>query len=276
MSFNFHRAAQGVVLVNGHRGYSSRYPENTLPAFVGAQEAGTHCIEIDIHLTADNQLVVTHDHRIDRVSTGSGFIEQMTLSQLRQYDFGVKFDPQFADTPLPLLRDVLRWAVAQQMGLIVEVKQRRRHDELVSHLVALLQAMPEAISHIQLLGFNHVLINRVKAQIPALALQVVTLERYNNQLSAVQQSNASCVCFEYEFGHVDDLRAYKQAGLGVRMYLHEVKNGLSPLAQYQQKFGYDSRPEILSWLREGLIDMLSHDDLPFLKSLIEEAGMRWA
>lgn len=275
MAFNFHRAAEGIVLANSHRGYSSRAPENTFPAFDAARQAGTHCIEIDIHLTADNQLVVTHDHRVDRVSTGQGFVEQLTYPQLLAFDFGVKYHPGFTGTRIPLLADVLRWAVENGMGLIVEAKQRRRHDEFVAAVVALLRRHPEAIAHIQLLGFNHVLINRVKAQLPELALQVVTLERYNNQLAAVQQSNAGCVCFEYEFAHVDDLRAYKNAGLGVRMYLHEVKEGMDPLTQYWHKFGYDSRPEILSWLREGLIDMLSHDDIPYLQALIEEAGLRW-
>jgi len=275
MAFTFHRAAEGIVLANSHRGYSSCAPENTFPAFEAARLAGTHCIEIDIHLTADNQLVVTHDHRIDRVSTGQGFVEQLTYPQLLESDFGVKYHPAFSGTRIPLLADVLRWAIENHMGLIVEVKQRRRHDEFVEVLGQQLRAIPEAIGHIQLLGFNHVLTNRVKAQIPELALQVVTLERYNNQLAAVQQSHASCVCFEYEFAHVDDLRAYKKAGLGVRMYLHEVKNGMDPLTQYQHKFGYDSRPEIMSWLREGLIDMLSHDDIPYLQGLIEEAGLRW-
>lgn len=275
MAFTFHRAAEGIVLANSHRGYSSCAPENTFPAFEAARLAGTHCIEIDIHLTADNQLVVTHDHRIDRVSTGQGFVEQLTYPQLLESDFGVKYHPAFSGTRIPLLADVLRWAMENHMGLIVEVKQRRRHDEFVAVLVQLLRAMPETIDHIQLLGFNHVLINRVKAQIPELALQVVTLERYNDQLAAVQQSHASCVCFEYEFAHVDDLRAYKKAGLGVRMYLHEVKNGMDPLTQYQHKFGYDSRPEIMSWLRDGLIDMLSHDDIPYLQGLIEEAGLQW-
>ncbi|MEM0651006.1 glycerophosphodiester phosphodiesterase family protein [Klebsiella huaxiensis] len=275
MVFTFHRAAEGIVLANSHRGYSNCAPENTFPAFEAARLAGTHCIEIDIHLTADNQLVVTHDHRIDRVSTGQGFVEQLTYPQLLESDFGVKYHPAFSGTRIPLLADVLRWAVENHMGLIVEVKQRRRHDEFVEVLVQLLRAMPETIGHIQLLGFNHVLINRVKAQIPELALQVVTLERYNDQLAAVQQSHASCVCFEYEFAHVDDLRAYKKAGLGVRMYLHEVKNGMDPLTQYQHKFGYDSRPEIMSWLHDGLIDMLSHDDIPYLQGLIEEAGLRW-
>lgn len=275
MAFNFHMAAEGIVLANSHRGYSSVAPENTLPAFEAARLAGTHCIEIDIHLTIDNQLVVTHDHRVDRVSTGQGVVERLTYPQLLEFDFGVKYHPKFIGTRAPLLADVLRWAVNNNMGLIVEAKQRTRHDEFVAAMVRLLREQPEAISHIQFLGFNHVLINRVKAQIPELALQVVTLERYNNQLAAVQQSNASCVCFEFEFGNTDDLRAYKNAGLGVRMYLHEVKNGMTPIEQYDYKFGCDSRPVILDWMREGLIDMLSHDDIPYLQGLIEEAGLRW-
>lgn len=157
-------------------------------------------------------MVVTHDHRIDRVSSGDGFVEEMTYLQLLACDFGVKFHPSFIGTHIPLLADVLCWAVENDMGLIVEVKQRNRHDKFVSVLVELLHEQPEAINHIQLLGFNHVLINQVKAQIPQLALQVVTLERYNNQLAAVQQSNASCVCFEFEFAHIGDLRAYKKPG----------------------------------------------------------------
>ena len=129
MAFTFHRAAEGIVLANSHRGYSSCAPENTFPAFEAARQAGTHCIEIDIHLTADNQLVVTHDHRIDRVSTGQGFVEQLTYPQLLESDFGVKYHPAFSGTRIPLLADVLRWAIENHMGLIVEVKQRRRHDE---------------------------------------------------------------------------------------------------------------------------------------------------
>lgn len=275
MAFNFHRAAEGIVLANGHRGFSSRYPENTLAAIAGAYAAGTKCVEIDVHMTTDGRLVVTHDHRIDRVSTGRGYVEQMTLAQLYNYDFGVKFHPDFSGTPLPLLEEVVNFAVENQMGLIVEVKQRQRHKEFVAKLVELLRMQPQAIDHIQLLGFNHVLINQVKAHIPELALQVVTLERYNDQLAAVRLSNASCVCFEYEFADVEDLRTYKRAGLGVRMYLHENKDGRTPLEQYNDKFGEDCRLEILGWLREGLIDMLSHDDVDYLKTLIEEAGLRW-
>ena len=124
-------------------------------------------------------------------------------------------------THIPLLADVLCWAVENDMGLIVEVKQRNRHDKFVSVLVELTTSNRSHQPYPVLASI--MLINQVKAQIPQLALQVVTLERYNNQLAAVQQSNASCVCFEFEFAHIGDLRAYKKAGLGIRMFLHEVR-----------------------------------------------------
>lgn len=55
------------------------------------------------------------------------------------------------------------------------------------------------------------------------------------------------------------------------MYLHESKE-IPVLEMYNQKYGYDTESEIIQWLSEGLIDMLSHDDIPYLKSLIEKAG----
>lgn len=66
--------------------------------------------------------------------------------------------------------------------------------------------------------------------------------------------------------------AYKKAGLSVRLYLHESKDGISPTQAYNIKYGYDAESEIIEWLRAGLIDMLSHDDIPYLNSLIMKAG----
>ena len=50
---------------------------------------------------------------------------------------------------------------------------------------------------------------------------------------------------------------------------------MTPLEQYDYKFGCDSRSMIIGWMQAGPIDMLSHDDIPYLQGLIEEAGLRW-
>lgn len=273
MGFNFIVADQGVVLANSHRGYSHCYPENTMPAFEAALAAGTHSIELDIHMTKDEKLVVHHDFTIDRVSTGTGYVEQMTLAELKQYDYGVKFDPKFAGTQIPELSEVLQWAVANHVGVVLEVKQKQHHQRCAEVLAEVLLAT-NAVDNVLLLAFDHVLINRVKAIIPQVKLQVVTLARYNKQLEATLGSNASSACVEYHYIHRDDLIAYKQAGLSVRLYLHESPQGQEITQVYNEKYGFDVESEIIGWLREGLIDMLSHDDIPYLCKLIEKAGKK--
>ena len=93
-----------MPIIHAHRGASAYAPENTLPAFRLALEQKADGIETDIHLTRDGRFVVCHDDEIARTSNGQGKIQDMTVEQLKQYDFGVKFGPAFAGTPIPTLK----------------------------------------------------------------------------------------------------------------------------------------------------------------------------
>ena len=72
-----------------HRGASAYAPENTLEAFELAIKMGADGVELDVHLSRDGEIVVAHDERVDRVSNGSGLIQEMTLSEIKELDFGV-------------------------------------------------------------------------------------------------------------------------------------------------------------------------------------------
>ena len=63
-------------------------PGNTLEAGVHALSVGADILELDIHLTADNHLVVRHDDIIDTTTNGAGVIAEMTLAAIQQYDVG--------------------------------------------------------------------------------------------------------------------------------------------------------------------------------------------
>jgi glycerophosphoryl diester phosphodiesterase len=63
-------------------------PGNTLEAAVNALSVGADILELDIHLTADNILVVRHDETIDSTTNGTGSIAEMTLAELLLYDVG--------------------------------------------------------------------------------------------------------------------------------------------------------------------------------------------
>lgn len=90
-----------------HRGYSAKYPENTLAAFKAAGKLPIAGVELDVHLTKDHQIVVIHDETINRTSNGTGFVKDMTLKELRQFDFGSWFSSEFQGEKIPTLTEVL-------------------------------------------------------------------------------------------------------------------------------------------------------------------------
>lgn len=104
-----------------HRGYSARYPENTLAAFNGAIDAGAHMIELDVCLSKDRQLVVIHDETVDRTTNGTGAVKALTLDQLGRLDAGSWFDPRFNTERLPTLAQVLD-AVNGHLMVNIEIK----------------------------------------------------------------------------------------------------------------------------------------------------------
>lgn len=93
--------------VISHRGANRRAPQNTLPAFEHSIKIGVDGFETDIHLTKDGIPVVCHNYTIDETSTGKGEIRNMTLEELRKYDFGSYFHEKYAGTKLPTLEEFL-------------------------------------------------------------------------------------------------------------------------------------------------------------------------
>lgn len=77
--------------IYGHRGSKGEYPENTLISFQHAISKGVEGIELDVHLTKDNELVVIHDERLDRTTDGEGFVKDLCLKQIKECSAGIKF-----------------------------------------------------------------------------------------------------------------------------------------------------------------------------------------
>lgn len=72
------------MLKIGHRGAKGYEPENTLLGFQKAIELGVNRIELDVHLSADGEIMVIHDETVDRTTNGKGRVNQLTLAELKQ------------------------------------------------------------------------------------------------------------------------------------------------------------------------------------------------
>lgn len=104
-----------VLMYQAHRGLSTDFPENTLPAFQGAVDYGFKFIELDPNFTKDQQCVLMHDNTINRTcrkadgsSVGSSNIalNSVTYAELSAYDAGIFKGTQFKGTKVPLLSEV--------------------------------------------------------------------------------------------------------------------------------------------------------------------------
>src|SRR5258708_23651910 len=86
------------IEVHGHRGARAMRPENTLPAFDYAIAQGVDVLELDMAVTKDGLLVVSHDPFLSKpICSGppdKAAIHELTLSEVRQWDCGATSDPQ--------------------------------------------------------------------------------------------------------------------------------------------------------------------------------------
>jgi len=94
-------------MVVAHRGASAHYPENTLVAFAMARKAGADAIELDVHETADGDIVVVHGFELGRTTDGVGWVHEVTTGYVRSLDAGSWWSAEFADERVPLLAEVL-------------------------------------------------------------------------------------------------------------------------------------------------------------------------
>jgi len=100
--------AQNVTVdVHAHRGGAGLAPENTLAAFRNALALGVDVLEMDLHVTADGEVVVIHDPTLERTTTGHGYVRATALADLQRLDAGAWFSAQCAGERVPTLRAVL-------------------------------------------------------------------------------------------------------------------------------------------------------------------------
>ncbi|MEO8595632.1 MAG: glycerophosphodiester phosphodiesterase [Candidatus Solibacter sp.] len=120
------------IEVHGHRGARAVRPENTLPAFEYAIAAGVDALELDMAVTKDNVLVVSHDAQLrSPVCTGprdGAVIRELMLAEVRQWDCGAHGNPAFPKqqavpgTKMPTLDEVFALAPKGSFLFNIETK----------------------------------------------------------------------------------------------------------------------------------------------------------
>lgn len=123
-----------------HRGYSSIAPENTKLAFDLAYFYGFDGVEVDVHLTKDNQLVIIHDETTGRTAKENLKISEATLKQLKKLDYGKTFKVPVPEQEILTLEEFLDLFIDKFTTINIEIKTDLvQYPNIENHIHELMQ-----------------------------------------------------------------------------------------------------------------------------------------
>lgn len=125
------RAPGEAAFIAAHRGDRATAPENTVPAFEAAVLSGSDFLETDVQLTADGYPILMHDTTVDRTTSGSGAVADLTLAEIRTLDAGSWYAPAFTGVQVPMWDDFLDILTrAPGVTALVELKHEWTSDDV--------------------------------------------------------------------------------------------------------------------------------------------------
>lgn len=177
------------ILVHGHRGARAVKPENTIPAFEYAIGIGVDVLELDMAVTRDDVLVVSHDlemnRKICRGPDGPVAIRELTLEQVRQWDCGALKNPDFPKqepvpgTPKPTLEEVFALAGRGSFVFNIETKIDSKRPEMAPEPAAYAKLVVDAVrrhkleSRVIVQSFDFRTLHEVKKLAPEIRLSAL-------------------------------------------------------------------------------------------------------
>src|SRR5699024_2720190 len=111
-----------MIDIIAHRGYSGKYPENTMTAFKAAEKSLADGIEMDVRFTKDKQLVVIHDETVHRTTDGNGLVSEFNIEDIKKINTAAQHSNYFKKEEILTLKEFLDWANETNLILNIEKK----------------------------------------------------------------------------------------------------------------------------------------------------------
>ena len=264
-------AAPRKILVHGHRGARSRVPENTIPSFEYAIQAGADYIELDLAVTKDNVLVVSHDpilHApICRGPREGAVIRELTFAEIQQWDCGVLKHPQYPDqkpvpgTRMPSLDQVLGLASRGTFGFNIETKLSAKNPEYTPSPEEFARLVLEQIrkhgleKRVVVQSFDFRTLRAMRRLAPEIRLAALIDKDERDFVTVVREAEADIIAPHYKLVTREKTAAAQQAGVPVVPW---TANG----------------PEQWEKLAEAGVDAIISDDPGVLVEWLKARGLR--
>ncbi|MEO7653318.1 MAG: glycerophosphodiester phosphodiesterase [Bryobacteraceae bacterium] len=219
------------IEVHGHRGARAVRPENTIPAFEYAIEAGVDVLELDMAVTKDDVVVVSHDPLLNpEICKGPGApraIRALTFAELRQWDCGALRNPKYPrqtpapGTPMPSLDEVLALAKRGSFSFNIETKIFKDHPEYTpsperfAELVLASVRKHHLTSRVILQSFDFRTLHAMKKLEPSMRLSALYEKGERSFVDVAKEAGASIISPQFTLVTPEKVKAAHAARLQV-------------------------------------------------------------
>ena len=167
-------------LVFAHRGFGNYAPDNSMAAVQLAVDNGLDGVDIDGQLTGDGELVIFHDVWVDRLTDGSGRLDELSLEQFQALDLGSAFDEAYAGESPGTFEDALNILDGNGI-LMVELKTPAIFDNGFAARAGAIIKKYEAYDWVYLSSFNPFVLYRLKKINPSIRTVFIFMDTNWNQ-----------------------------------------------------------------------------------------------
>ncbi len=154
--------SKNSTLIIAHRGESFDAPENTLASINLAWQRNAEAVEIDVHLSKDNNVVVIHDANTKRTAGKNKKISLQTLGELKKLDAGSWKNKKWKNEKIPTLKEVLA-TVPKNKKIIIEIKSNKN---ILPYLKKDIDNSNLKIEQVEFISFDYSTIAEVKKIFP--------------------------------------------------------------------------------------------------------------
>jgi glycerophosphoryl diester phosphodiesterase len=211
-------------LLVAHRGAPAVAPEHTIPAYEAALKAGADALELDVHLSADDQLVVIHDPRLERTTDGRGAVREYTVQQLKRLDAGRWFGRAFRGQRIQTLSEVLE-RFRDRAAFGVELKGGSDFYPGIEERVLTLLQIYEVTDRTLVASFDHHALRKCRDLDPDVRTGALVAGRLLAPAKLAPKGILTAVCLQADLTLERDVAACRDAGLDC--YVFVVNDPLS-------------------------------------------------
>ena len=209
--------AQNSILNIGHRGAKGHVAENTIASIKKAIELGADGIEIDVFRCLTGEIVLFHDKTLDNLSNGTGYIEEKSLSELKELNIlGSKHS-------IPTLEEVIK-SIGQEVFLNIELKGPDTSKGSLEMVNKYVKSGKIKLSNILFSSFNWNELVKLRNLDSDVKIALITGEDPLEAISPALSLNAIAINPNYKKLNKDNVQKIFSSGL--KIYTWTVNNKL--------------------------------------------------